>query len=88
MFYCYQYSVLLSVWQEQKVRQHKNKSADTRIFRKMLQKQEKKIMQNVQYTKDACEKIVSVVGGIHEKRQNLLTSRKSMIKSNPSIFAG
>ncbi len=44
-------------------------------------------MQYAQVKRNACEKIVSLVVGIHEKAENLLTTLKSMIKSNPSVFA-
>lgn len=45
-------------------------------------------MQNAQETKEVGEKRQISLCGIHEKRKNLLTTGKSMIKSNPSRFNG
>ncbi len=43
-------------------------------------------MQFVQECRMDCERINSIMSGIHEKRANFLTSPKTMIKSNPNCF--
>lgn len=43
-------------------------------------------MQNAQEKKRPEKKTMSGLYGIHEKKENLLTRGKSMIKSNPSRF--